>query len=166
MKRLLIFFLFCITGQLLAQAPLDTVMFPIVLHPGDSFEVQKEYLIKDANKDSVYKLTVTNLHLLRDRQLRNLLKMAKKQKADSAMASILEKQVNILKLIQTEKDSIITLNHEGYIHYRDLWEETDRKLEEEEIKNAKKFRWGVYVGAGVSIATITAFKLIADNNQK
>ena len=64
--------------------------------------------------------------------------------------------------MRTEKDNVIDLNREGYIHYRDLWDETDRKLEKEEIKSARNFKWGFYVGVGVSTLTITALKLIID----
>ena len=168
MKKILIFFLICIAGQLFAQAPPDTVRFPVLLRPGDTFTVQKEYLVRDSIKvkdtlrDSVFKVNVNVLYVLRESQARNLAKKASKQEIDSTMASILEQQVEILKQIRKEKDNVIALNKEGYIHYRDLWDETDRKLEKEEIKSARNFKWGFYVGVGVSALTITALKLIID----
>jgi hypothetical protein len=157
-------------GQLLAQAPADPLQFPILLHPGDNFTVQNQYLIRDSVmfkgslRDSIFTVDVKVLYVLLDKQARNLVKKAKKQEVDSLSASILEKQVGILKEIRKEKEKIISLNREGYLHYRDLWEATDRQLEEEEIKSSKNFKWGFYVGVAVSIVTITSFKLIADKN--
>lgn len=156
MKQILILFLLSIGGQLFAQAPVKLDRFPIPLLPGDEFTIQEEYVIND----SVFK--VDQLWLLKNSQYKTALKIAKKQEIDSARVSLLAQQVAIHKQIGAEKDSIIALNRAGYLHYRDLWNETDRKLEEEEIKSARNFRWGFYVGAAVSVVIVTAFKVIAD----
>lgn len=129
-------------------SPLFAQDFPIDLVPGDTFQVQAQY-------DN---LEVERLWLLTDRQYKTALKKVLKYNINLEIEETLNKKIEILDQIIVEKDSIIALNRRGYIHYRDLWEETDRKLEEEEIRSSKNLRKGFYIGTAVTAITFSLLK--------
>ncbi len=108
--------------------------FPISVLPRQSFDVP-------ANFDTLW--------VLKNSQYKKAIKIALKLEIDSTLVVLLEQKHIKLWEIISAKDSIIVLTKEGYIHYRDLWEETDRALEEAEIKAASRWRFvtiGFYVG--------------------
>ena len=64
--------------------------------------------------------------------------------ADEMIDSLKVKQY-VMEMIIAEQDTITALTREGYVHYRDLWLETDYKLESKEIEVEKwksRFMWG------------------------
>lgn len=123
LKRPTIAALFFFTTALFLTAELHAqVQFPVPVLPGERFTVP-------TNLDTLW--------LLRNSQFKRAVKIAKKAEIDSATAALLEQKTVLLNEILVEKDSLIALNRKGYIHYRDLWEKTDRELEEVEVKNDK-----------------------------
>jgi hypothetical protein len=143
MKAILIFLLFS-ASSLFAQG--EESSFPFYVLGGERFTVPAKY-------DTVW--------VLNHNQYKNAIKTAIKQDLDSTMAAILARKTQLLNEILAEKDSVIALNREGYLHYRDLWEETDLKLEEAEIKAAQRWRFGLYgfyIGVGLSAVIFTALK--------
>lgn len=117
---------------------------PLPVYSGESFTVP-------ANYDTVW--------ILKNSQYNRAIKIAMKQEIDSSSAALLEQKVILLNQIIAEQDSLITLNRQGYLHYRDLWQTTDLKLEEAEIKASHRWRWGTYgfyIGVGLSAIVFTS----------
>lgn len=109
--------------------------FPFYLLPGEGLRVPAQFDTLWIFNQKTYKNAVT--------------KALQLEVADS-LAKQHELKAAALEAVVVEKDTIIAMAREGYIHYRDLWEETDLKLEEAEVKNAKRWQvvfWGFVTGA-------------------
>lgn len=147
-----IFFTIVITLALsmaaFAQAP-DSG-FPLPIEGGRTFEVPRGF-------DYVWLLTHS--------QYKEAVKQGRKLELADSINVLLELKNEKLQDVIAEKDSIITLSQRGYHHYRDLWQQTDRELEEAEIKAAKRWRFavvGFMVGAGAAALTGAALAVIVD----
>lgn len=124
----------------------DDEKFPLMILGGETFTVPASY---------------DTLWLITNRQLNRSIQTAMKLEIDSSMTALLQRKVELLNQIIVEKDSLIAFNRQGYLHYRDLWEETDYALEEAEIKAARRWRWGMYgfyIGVGIAAAVFIALK--------
>ncbi len=121
------------------------IPFPVPVLPGERFTVP-------ANLDTLW--------LLKHTQYKRALKLAKKSEIDSTMVALLEQKQALLSEIITQKDSLIALHREGYVHYRELWDKTDRELEAVEIQNGKLKRSRILfalVGAVLGAAAVKVF---------
>jgi len=121
------------------------IPFPVPVLPGERFTVP-------SNLDTLW--------LLKHAQYKRALKLAKKSEIDSTMVALLEQKQALLSEIITQKDSIIALQRAGYVHYRELWDKTDRELEAVEIQNGKLKRSRILfalVGAALGATAIKVF---------
>lgn len=112
--------------------------FPFYLLPGESLRVPAEF---------------DTLWIFNQETYKNAVKKALQLEVADSLAKQFELKSAALEAVIVEKDTIISMSREGYIHYRDLWEATDRKLEEAEVKNAKRWQvvfWGFVTGAVTS----------------
>jgi len=146
MKRIVIFMLIIfVSNSIFAQE--QEKKFPYPLLP------DQDSITLPAFSDTVWILTKI--------QFDNFIKLALRHEIDSSLAFLQNQKVNLISRMCIEKDSLVTLNRKGYIHYRDLWTETDRKLERAEIENANKWKLGLYgfcVGVGLSSLLLIAIK--------
>ena len=129
--------------------------FPYPMAPGDRYGARTV-----GSKDTLLVVTYNQLNslLLKGDEL----ELSKREKELLLKKiSLLEKKSDKLQekniLFQTiiaEKDTLIRLNREGYMHYRNLWDRTNHELEKAEIKNTgrwKLFGYGFYTGTIVTI---------------
>ena len=137
-------------GLLLAAdlAPAQIISYPILLGPREMFTAP-------ADQDTVFVLS-------RDQFSRAILAAESLGLADSTI-TVLETKAALLGKIITEQRGIIDVRSEAYSHYRDLWDETDRDLEEAEVRVDKlerdRWRWSL---VSAVVAGVTAF-LIGSN---
>jgi len=146
MKRL-VFLIPLIYFSTLSFAQNQELEFPFPLLP------DQETITLPAFSDTIWIMT--------NNQFRKALIIAKKQEIDSTIAAILEYKIKLMDEIDAEKDSLIVLYQNSYFHYRDLWTETDLKLEKAEIKNAGRWKvavGGFYVGIGFASLFFIAMK--------
>lgn len=81
--------------------------------------------------------------------------------ADSAII-LLEKKCSLLLQMVEQQNAMIQLQQEGYRHYRDLWTETDRKLETAELEAVKwRQRWMVTLLSGLTVSSVAILWAIA-----
>ena len=107
-------------------------------------EGPKEVIISEGHK----------FWILGHKEYKNFIKISRYYEIDSERIDLLNQKIVLLDSITTEKDSVIALYREGYVHYRDLWTDTSFKLEEAEVKASKRwqfFQVGFLVGA---VATV------------
>lgn len=144
MKKLVgLMICWAMAGALNAQE--REIPFPVPVLPGERFTVP-------SNLDTLW--------LLKHAQYKRALKLAKKSEIDSTMVALLEQKQALLSEIITQKDSIIALQRAGYVHYRELWDKTDRELEAVEIQNGKLKRSRILfalVGAALGATAIKVF---------
>ena len=91
---------------------------------------------------------------MKDSQYKMALKIAKRQEIDSINISFLNKKIELYDMIKAEKDTIVYFFKDGYVHYRDLWDDTSKQLEDAEIKASQRwlyFETGLVLGALVVI---------------
>ncbi|MEJ2634574.1 MAG: hypothetical protein P8184_04710 [Calditrichia bacterium] len=99
--------------------------FPFPIFRGQTFTVPAGY---------------DTLWILKHNQYKNAIKKAEMLNiADSTNTLLRLKNEKLFQIISA-KDSLIALNRLGYLHYRNLWDKTDRELEKAEIKNLGKWR--------------------------
>jgi len=129
-------------------APAQLISYPILLAPRESFTTP-------ANEDTVFVLS-------RAQFSRAILAVESLDLADSTI-TVLETKAALLGKIITEQRGIIDVRNEAYIHYRDLWTDTDADLEEAEVKvdKLKRDRWRWSLASAVVVG-VTAF-LIGSN---
>ena len=142
MKKLLTLFFCLFAGSLIAQEA-GQVEYPFYVLPGEQFRVP-------SNSDTLW---VFDHHTYK-----NAVKMALRSEMTDSLNYYFELKNQKLQEVIVNKDSIIAVTGRGYVHYRDLWDKTDRELEEAEIKAAQRWRfalWGFVVGG--TVATITGF---------
>ncbi len=92
--------------------------------------------------------------ILGHKEYKSFIKIARYHEIDTERINLLSQKIALLDSITTEKDSVIALYQEGYIHYRDLWTDTSFKLEEAEVKASKRWRFfqvGFLVGTAATI---------------
>ncbi len=91
-------------------------------------------------------------------EMKEAIKASKHLEIADTMIILLEEKTERLKQIINEKDSIIALNREGYIHYRDLWETTDLELEEAQIRieelKRSRLKTGIMSGLLTGVLTV------------
>ena len=105
------------------------------------------------------------LWVLKHNQYKRALKIAKVHELDSLKIDLLELRFDLNKQIVTEKDSLIAAYNRGYERYLKLWEETSVKLEEAEVKAAKRsdfFQYGFI--AGTIVTAVVGASLVKWNN--
>lgn len=129
-------FLFICTMSLLVYAQESEFPKPIV--PGEPA------LDVPSNFDTLWVLT----HSQYKKCIKNSLNLIV---ADS-MYHLLDQKSILLQNISANKDSIIKLNTDAYMHYAALWEKTDRQLETVELKNVSLSRQRWYFGIGGIVA--------------
>ena len=91
--------------------------------------------------------------IVKHNQYKKMIKIARKQEIDSLRIDVLTNQLALYHQIQAEKDSLVMFYKDGYIHYRDYWEKTNKELEEAEVKAAKRL---AYLQSSIAIGTLTA----------
>lgn len=121
------------------------IEFPHPLEPGQKFTAP-------ANLDTLFWVLKSSQY---DRALKNA---AELENANETIQTLELKAANQQEII-TKKDSTIADLNEGFERYKDLWEETDRKLEESEVKVLKLRRFtflsGILgIGAGIAIGAL------------
>ncbi len=105
------------------------------------------------------------LWVLKHSQYKRVLKIAKVHGIDSLKIDLLKLRFDLNKQIVTEKDSLIAAYSRGYERYLKLWEETSVKLEEAEVKAAKRsdfFQYGFI--AGTIVTAVVGASLVKWNN--
>lgn len=146
-RRWGILFALCVllsTGQLFAQATKS--QYPKYILGGMTVRVPE---------------TLDTLWVLKHSQYKKAIEIARLHELDTATIELLKRKFGLQQEVSAQKDSLIVLYKEGYFHYRDLWQETDEKLEEAEVKASKRwtfFQWGFVTGA---IATAVTAALVA-----
>ncbi|NUO83053.1 hypothetical protein HUU05_23530 [candidate division KSB1 bacterium] len=144
MKKLVgLMICWAMAGALNAQE--REIPFPVPVLPGERFTVP-------SNLDTLW--------LLKHAQYKRALKLAKKSEIDSTMVALLEQKQALLSEIITQKDSIIALQRAGYVHYRELWDKTDRELEAVEIQNGKLKRSRILFALVGAALGATAIKVV------
>jgi peptidoglycan hydrolase CwlO-like protein len=153
----------------------QTVSFPVPLRPGVTFTIPAQFdtlfwLLKNSQYEQARlssQEAKTTGDLLTKYEARNTLlntkiqklqekiglleqKILKLQEKNGRMAQKTSKMNEIIK----EQENLATLNYQGYTHYRDLWKETDLKLEKEEIKSLQRTRLA-FLGFSVAALVIT-----------
>ena len=118
-------------------------------------EYEVETFTAPADQDTVFVLS-------RAQFSRAILAVESLDLADSTI-TVLETKAALLGKIITEQRGIIDVRNDAYVHYRDLWTETDADLEEAEVKvdKLKRDRWRWSLASAV-VAGVTAF-LIGSN---
>lgn len=175
MKAIALVMFSLFSTELVAQQP--EVDFPIPLRPGQSFTIPAGYdtlfwLLKNAQFEAASRqskgASIDNelLDLLQTRNDlldRKVLKQNEKIELLESKISALQNKIEKLETkssklteIVHEKDDIANLNYEGYIHYRDLWKETDIRLEKEEIKSLRRTRLAILGFLTAGLATTLA----------
>ena len=158
------------------------VEFPVPLRPGVTFTIPAGYdtlfwLLKNTQFEKAQnvpkiaeidrmenvllkkKIDLLGQKVLKQQEKISLLEL-KIDKLDEKNGKLGE-QIGKLNEIIKEQDEIANLNYQGYIHYRDLWKETDLKLEKEEIKSLNRTRLAVL---GFAVATLAITGAIFFNN--
>ena len=103
--------------------------------------------------------TQNTFWIMKNSQYIRSLKIAGRQEIDSIEISLLIKKLELYDLLKAEKDTIVNFFKDGYVHYRDLWEDTSKKLEDAEIRASKRwlfFESGLILGA-LAIIIVNAF---------
>lgn len=118
----------------------QTIRYPRVLAPLQSFTVP-------AGTDTVFVISRAQMEAA-------TVKAESLVLADSTI-TVLERKAALLGEIIGEQQGIIDVRTEAYTHYRDLWAETDRDLEEAEVKVDKyrrsRLRWALVSAAVVGL---------------
>jgi len=137
MKYFIILFLL---SFVILSAEAQEVKFPVPIYPGETFTVPIKY-------DTLF-------WLLKDSQYQTALAKAQKLVIADSTIKILRMKNDRLERIVAEKDSVLKITQEGYEHYKELWRQTDFKLEKAELKNIGQFRAGLtgfYIGSLLTI---------------
>ncbi|GAB4376155.1 MAG: hypothetical protein Kow0042_22150 [Calditrichia bacterium] len=120
MKYAALFFILSLTPLLLAQ-------YPQQILPGQTRTIT-------AAEDTLW--------VIKKSEAIQAIKASRHLELADSMIVFLQLKCAKLDTLRAEYEKIAQLNREGYIHYRDLWEETDLKLEETEISLVRwKRRW-------------------------
>jgi hypothetical protein len=127
------------SGWLSAQDPDEDFPFPVP--GGTGFTVPVEF-------DTVWIMTHS--------QYKEAVKTGLRLEIADSMIVILENKTEKLYQIIAEKDKIIELNREGYLHYRELWEKTDVALENAEIEVERLKRSRMITGFVGALTTAIA----------
>lgn len=114
-------------------------------------------IVGDGVKPYVFPANSDTFWILRDSQYKNALK--KKDSLDIARQelSLFNKKFELQKEIAKLQLSITDTVKFGYNHYKNLWKETDRKLEDAEIKASQRwtyFNVGFWVGILTSVTAV------------
>jgi len=94
------------------------------------------------------------LWILKHSQYKNFIKESMKYELKNKEISLLKQKIGLKELLSAEKDSLIIIYKDGYGHYRQLWSETDKKLETARIQASKRWLYLQYGVLGGVIFTI------------
>lgn len=123
----------------------QNIEFPHPLEPGQRFTTP-------TNMDTLF-------WVLKSSQYDKALNNAAELENSKETTRTLELKTNSLQEIIAKKDSTISDLNEGFERYKNLWEETDRKLEDSEVRVLKlrraTFLSGILgIGAGIAIGAL------------
>lgn len=90
--------------------------------------------------------------ILTENQFKNAVTKAKELQLAEEKTALLEEKIQQLEAVHTEEQSKSETSLEGYEHYKTLWEESDQKLEETELKvvSLKRSRLVVSIITGLA----------------
>lgn len=141
MKINFILYIIFIVGLILA-GPDDSngQSYPKYVLPGTSFKVIAE-------GDTMW--------ILQNHQLKKALKKSDSLKVLQEENTVLEKKIDDLQKIIAIKDQEVADLDSSYTRYKDMWTESDKKLEKAEVKIVKlKKQRGLFLGGGAVIGVV------------
>ena len=122
--------------------------FPLAVHPADSF-------LLNANKTKICTVGNDTLWIIKQNMFNKMLQRGLDNKLlEEELKLYLQKEISYHTIIDAYKRDTIILS-DLYHHYLSLWEATDKKLEDSEIKLVKeqRLKWNVGI-CGVLVGVI------------
>jgi len=150
-KNFLIIVLVCFAGLSYAQE------FPIAVAPSDS-------IMLNINKKQIHPVSNDTLWIVRDDMFNEMLKVGLKNKLlEEKLKIFIEKEAARDTIIAAYKRDTIIMS-DLYHHYLTLWDTTDKKLQEQEIKVVKEQQLKWNFGIAGLVLGVVACLVIHNNN--
>lgn len=125
---------------------------PMLLHAQD---IEYPHPLKPGKNFKGSAAVDTLFWVLKSTQYNNCLRNTLDLKTSKSLNEALTLKADKLEQVVAKKDSTITDLTQGYNRYKNMWEETDRKLEEQEIKVLKLKRAAFISGfAGIGLGLL------------